>query len=54
LALVLRLAQGLDDAEVAEENLAVFIEEDILGLDVAVDVFVLMDEIERLRDGGQP
>src|SRR5262249_46327127 len=46
--------QGLGDAEVTEVSLAVGVEEDVVGLDVAVDVVLAVNDVERVGDGLQP
>ena len=47
-------AQRLRDAEVGEDGVAGAIEEDVAGLHVPVDDALTVDEVERLRDVGQP
>lgn len=47
-------AEDLDEAEIAEIGVSALVEEDVLRLDVAVDVALLMNGVERAGDGRQP
>ena len=47
-------SEDLGDAEIAEERVSEGVEEDIAGLDVAVDVPLGVDVVERLGDRSEP
>src|SRR5260370_16747101 len=46
--------QRLDDAEIAQKNMAFRVEQDVVGLDVAVDVLLSMNEIHPTPHDLQP